>query len=124
LRRLGKVLLKVIRKLANYVAKTKFASKAIHDHADLREIREKKNAKIYVGIFLMCFSYIIAFPGIGLFGALSIYWNEPRLIVIGGPLLYIINLLVFAAGVYLAGGKYFMVIFRWLTRVTLEKIIN
>ena len=121
---LGVVLLKIIKKLANYIAKTKFASEAINDRADLKQIREKKKTKIYVGLFLMCFSYIIAFPGIGLFGALSIYWNEPKLIIIGGPLLYVINLLVFAAGVYIAGGKYFMVVFRWATRVTLEKLID
>ena len=121
----GKVLLLyIIKKLANWIAKSKFASKAIDDRADLREIKENPTAKNYVGIFLMCFSYVLALPAIGLFGALSIYWNEPKLIIIGGPLLVVIAHLVFLAGMYLAGGKYLMVFFRWATRVTLEKLIE
>jgi len=67
---------------------------------------------------------ILGLPAIGLFGALSIYWNEPKLIIIGGPLLFVLAHLVFLAGMYLAGGKYLMVFFRWATRVTLEKLIE
>ena len=115
-------LLNIIKKFANCIAKSKFASKAIDDRADLREIKENPTAKNYVGIFLMCFSYVFGLPAIGLFGALSIYWNEPKLIIIGGPLLFVIAHLVFLAGMYLAGGKYLMVFFRWATRVTLEKL--
>jgi hypothetical protein len=37
--------------------------------------------------------------------------------------LFIIAHLVFLAGMYLAGGKYVMVFFRWATRVTLEKLM-
>ena len=118
------ILLNIIKKLANCIAKSKFASKAIDDRADLREIKENPTAKNFVGIFLMCFSYILGLPAIGLFGALSIYWNEPTLIIIGGPILFVIAHLVFLAGMYLAGGKYLMVFFRWATRVTLEKLIE
>ncbi len=71
----------------------------------------------------MCCSYIIGRPAVGLIGAFSIYWHEPLLIIIGGPLLLIISHLVFLAGMYLAGGKYVMVFFRWATRVTLEKLM-
>ena len=118
------LLLNIIKKLANCIAKSKFASKAIDDRADLSAFKGNPTAKNYVGIFLICFSYILGFPAIGLFGALSIYWNEPKLIIIGGPLLFVIAQLVFLAGMYLAGGKYLMVFFRWATRVTLEKLIE
>jgi len=57
-------------------------------------------------------------------GALSIYWREPKLIMIGGPLLFIIAHLVFMAGMVLAGGKYLRVFFRWATRVALEKLVG
>jgi len=117
-------LLNIIKKLANCIAKSKFASKAIDDRADLSAFKGNLTAKNYVGIFLICFSYILGLPAIGLFGALSIYWNEPKLIIIGGPLLLVIAHLVFLAGMYLAGGKYLMVFFRWATRVTLEKLIE
>ena len=80
------------------MAKWKFARDAIDDRADLSEIKENPTVKNYAGIFLMCFSYILGFPAIGLLGALSIYWREPKLIMIGAPLLFIIAHLVFLAG--------------------------
>ena len=87
------------------MAKWKFARDAIDDRADLSEIKENPTVKNYAGIFLMCFSYILGFPAIGLLGALSIYWREPKLIMIGGPLLFIVAHLVFMAGMVLAGGN-------------------
>jgi len=115
--------LNIIKKAANGIAKTKFARKAINDGADLSAFKEKLTAKSFLGIFLMCSSYIIGWPAIGLIGTLSIYWRKPLLIIIGGPLLLVIAHLVFLAGMYLAGGKYLMVFFRWATRVTLEKFM-
>jgi hypothetical protein len=115
--------LNIIKRLANGIAKTKFASRAINDGADLSAFKKKPTAQNFFGIFLMCFSYIIGWPAVGLIGAFSIYWHKPLLIIIGGPLLLVIAHLVFSAGLYLAGGKYVMVFFRWVTRVTLEKLM-
>ena len=109
--------------MANRVAKTKFASRAIKERADLSAFKEKPTAKNFLGIFLMCCSYIIGWPAVGLIGAISIYRHEPILIIIGGPFLLIAAHLVFLAGMYLAGGKYVMVFFRWATRATLEKLM-
>jgi hypothetical protein len=115
--------LNIIKKIASDVAKTKFASRAINDSADLSAFKEKPTVQKYFGIILMCCSYLIGWPAVGLIGALSICWHEPLLIIIGGPLLIVIAHLVFLAGMYLAGGKYIMVFFRWATRVTLEKLM-
>ena len=113
----------IINRIANGITKTKFASKAINDGADLSAFKEKPTAQIFLGIFLMCCSYIIGWPAVVLIGALSIHRHEPLLIIIGGPLLLVIAHLIFLAGMYLAGGKYIMVFFRWATRVTLEKLM-
>ncbi|MHB8828938.1 MAG: hypothetical protein ACYC6Q_05350 [Syntrophales bacterium] len=113
----------IINRLANGIAKTKFASRAINDGADLSAFKEKPTARNFIGIFLMCCSYIIGLPAVGLIGALSLYWHEPLLIIIGGPLLLAIAHVVFLAGMYLGGGKYIMALFRWATRVTLEKLM-
>jgi hypothetical protein len=115
--------LQIITKLAGGIAKTKFASRAITERADLSVFKERPAARNFAGIFLMCCSYIIGLPAIGLIGALSVYWNEPLLIIVGGPLLLITAHLVFLAGMYLAGGKYVMVFLRWATRVVLEKLM-
>jgi len=40
------------------------------------------------------------------------------------PLLLLIAYLVFLTGMYIAGGKYIMVFFRWATRVALEKLMS
>jgi len=119
----GFYLLNIIKKLANGIAKTKFASEAIQDGADLSAFKEKPAARNFLGIFLMCCSYIIGLPAVGLIGAFSIYWHAPLLIIIGGPFLLVAAHLVFLAGMYLAGGRYVKVFFRWATRVTLEKLM-
>ncbi|HAK60111.1 MAG TPA: hypothetical protein DCO77_06975, partial [Nitrospiraceae bacterium] len=72
---------------------------------------------------LMCCSYLLGLPAVGLIGALSLYWHEPLLAIIGGPFLLILAHVVFLAGVYLGGGKYIMALFRWATRVTLDKFM-
>ena len=113
----------MIKKLANGIARTKFASRAINDGADLSAFKEKPTTQHFWGILLMCCSYIIGWPAVGLIGAFSIYWHEPMLIIIGGPLLLVMSHIVFLAGMYLAGGKYVIVFFRWATRVTLEKLM-
>ena len=113
----------IIRKIARGIAETKFGIKALNENLDLNAFKEKPSAKVLLGIFLMVMSYIIGWPMIGLFGVLSLYWNEPLIIIVGGPLLFVVAHLAFLAGVYLAGGKYIMPFIRWVTRVTLKKII-
>ncbi|MBE3102284.1 MAG: hypothetical protein IMZ47_08470 [Firmicutes bacterium] len=116
-------MLTIIKKIANGIAQTKFARKVINERADLSGFKQKPTAKNFLGIFLTCCSYIIGWPAVGLIGALSIYWREPLLMIIGAPLCFIIAHLVFLLGVYLAGGKYVMIVIRWATRVTLEKLM-
>jgi len=113
----------IIKRIAHGLAQTKFASKAINERADLGAFKQKPTARNFLGIVLMCCSYIIGWPAVGLIGALSIYWRDPLLIAIGAPLLLITAHLVFLLGMYLAGGKYLMVFFRWATRITLEKLM-
>ena len=113
----------IIKKIANGIAQTKFASKAINERADLSAFKQKPTARNFLGIFLMGCSYIIGWPAVGLIGALSIYWREPLLIIIGAPFCLVTAHLVFLVGMYLAGGKYVMVFLRWATRVTLEKLM-
>jgi len=115
--------LNVIKKIAKSAARTKFASNALNNGVDLSVFKEKPSARILFGIFLTGMSYIIGWPAIGLFAGLSLYWHQPLIIVIGGPLLFGLSHLAFLAGMYLAGGKYIMVFLRWATRVILEKLM-
>jgi hypothetical protein len=112
-----------INKIANRIAQTKFASRAIEDGADLSVFKERPTARNFFGILLICCSYIIGLPVLGLIGALAVSRHEPLLVVIGGPLLLIIAHLIFLTGMVLAGGNYVMVFFRWATRIVLEKLM-
>ncbi len=113
----------IIRKIAQGIAETKFGIRALNENVDLRAFKEKPSAKVFGGVFLMVISYIIGWPTIGLFGALSLYWNEPLILIVGGPLFFVVAHLAFLGGAYLAGGKYIMPFIRWVTRVTLKKLI-
>ena len=116
-------MLNSIQKLARGIAKTKFASRAIQDSADLRAFKEKPTARTFFGIILMCCSFIIGLPAVGCIGALAVSRKEPLIIIIGGPTLLITAHLVFGAGVVLAGGNYIRAFFRWATRIVLEKLM-
>ncbi len=111
-----------IRKIARGISKTKFARHALDEDPRTNPFKEKPPAKVLIGILLIGFSYILGWPLIGLCGVLALYWREPLLAVIGVPLLFVVAHLVFLAGVYLAGGKYFMPVIRWITRITLKKL--
>ena len=113
----------IIKKMAQGIAETKFGIKALNENVDLNAFKERPSAKVVLGTFLMVVSYIIGWPTIGLFGVLSLYWNEPLILIVGGPLLFVVAHLAFLAGAYLAGGKYIIPFIRWVTRVALKKLI-
>ena len=77
-----------------------------------------------LGIILIGFSYLIGWPAVALFGILSIYFGQPLILIIGGPVIYGISHLVFIAGLYLAGARYSYVFLRWATRKALEKVLG
>ena len=114
----------VINRLVSGIAETKYASRAIKDGADLSAFKDKPSAQTFFGVSLMCCSYIIGWPAAGLIGAMSIYCDEPLLLVIGCPLLLVIAHLAFVVGLYFAGSKYLFVSFKWAIRVTLEKLMT
>ena len=113
----------IIRRIAHGIAETEFGIKALNENLDINAFKEKPSAKVFGGIFLMIMSYVIGWPMIGLFGALSLHWNEPLILIVGGPILFVLAHLAFLAGAYLAGGKYIMPFIRWATRVMLKKLI-
>ncbi|MEA3231083.1 MAG: hypothetical protein U9Q05_04930, partial [Thermodesulfobacteriota bacterium] len=105
------------------IAKTRFVRKAIEDRADLSAFRQKPTPRILLGVFLIAFSYVIAWPAIGALGILSVYMEKPLILIIGGPLTYVLSHLVFLLGMVLAGADYTIIFLRWAARVTVEKYI-
>ncbi len=122
--RCGDCQLSFLAIIARRAARTDFARKALEEKADLSPFREKPSARILSGIFLMAFSYIIGWPAVALFGFLSVYFNQPLIVILGGPAIYGISHLVFLGGMYLAGASYTYVFLRWATRKFLEKYLD
>ncbi len=110
--------------ILNRIANSDYVRSALNDKADLSAFKEKPSVRIILGVSAILFSYIISWPAIGALGALSVYLNNPLLVVIGGPALYGLSHLVFIFGMYLAGAKYSKIFLRWATRIAMEKLLN
>jgi len=117
---MNQVTTNILRKIAG----TDFVRTAMEERADLSAFRQRPSVRIIVGISAIGVSYIIGWPAVGLLGAISIYLNEPLIVMIGGPLTYGLSHLVFIVGMYLAGAQYARIFLRWATRVAMEKLIG
>ncbi len=106
------------------ISETKFVRSTIEDQADLSAFKEKPSFRVIAGVSAIGFSYIIGWPAVSALGAMSIYFKEPLIVIIGGPLTYGLSHLVFILGMYLAGAEYSKIFLRWATRVAVEKFIK
>ena len=114
----------LLKRTARKIARTEFAQKAIKEKADLSLLKERPSARIVFGMFLIALSYLIGWPAVAFFGVLAIYFSEPLIAIVGGPVIYGISHLVFIAGVYLAGVQYAYILLRWATRKALERVLG
>jgi hypothetical protein len=115
--------LPVVKNIAGRLAKTKFAAKAIAEKADLSALGGKPPGRVWLGMALVVAGNLLGAPAIALCAFCAYYWDEPMIIMVGGPVLLVVAHLIFLTGIYVAGGRYAMVLFRWLTRVVLEKLM-
>jgi peptidoglycan-N-acetylglucosamine deacetylase len=102
------------------LAATRFVRDALADKADLKALRVKPTPRVWIGLGLVGFSYVIGWPAVGLMAWISYHLREPLIVAIGGPATYGLSHLVFLAGSYLAGVQYVQIILRWATRRLVE----
>jgi hypothetical protein len=105
------------------LARTRFVRQAIEDRAGLEAFKEPLTLRIAFGVFLIGFSFLIAWPAISALGVFAIYIGKPWLAVAGGPVLYGLSHLCFIAGMVLSGAKYSHIWLRWAARVGVEKLL-
>ena len=103
------------------ISRTAYVRSAVADRADLSAFRKKPSLRILVGIAILCFSYVIAWPAIAVLGYFAVADDNAWLLAVGGPLLYGFSHLVFLLGMYLAGYDYTKIVLRWATRVVMER---
>ena len=110
------------RGMASRLAATRFVREALAEKADLKALRAKPTPRVWIGLGLVGFSYIIGWPVVGLLAWISYHLREPLIIVIGGPVTYGLSHLVFLAGSYFAGVHYVRIFLRWATRRLVERL--
>jgi len=110
--------------LLNKICENPFVRKAIEDKADLSAFREKPSFRLLAGVFAIAFSYCLGWPMVGLMGIISLKTGNPWFTVIGGPGFYGLSHLVFMAGMVLSGAEYSLIFLRWLTRITMESLLQ
>lgn len=113
----------MIRQSILKIAETDFVRSAIDEQADLSAFRGKPTPLVLAGIFCITFSFILGWPAVGALGVLSVKLHNPWVAGVGGPLVYGLSHLVFLLGMYLSGAVYSMIFLRWLTRVSMEKLL-
>ena len=102
--------------------RTRFAREALEGKADLSSLRAKPTPRVWAGLALIGFSYIIGWPAVGLLAWVSYLLREPLIVAIGGPLTYGLSHIVFLFGSYLAGVHYANIFLRWATRRLLDRL--
>ena len=112
----------MFKHMVNRVSQTDYVQSAIDDQANLDCFKEKPTTRMIWGLVIIAISYIIGWPVIGLLGILAVYWSQPLLVAVGGPLVYGFSHLTFILGAWLAGADHAKAFFRWATRVTILKL--
>jgi hypothetical protein len=110
-------------KIGLKLARIKFVRNAIDQRADLSEFRKPPTIRIFLGMFLIAFSFVMCWPAISALGALAIYYRIPWILVFG-PVLYVSSHLCFLAGMALSGRKYSHIFLRWVVRCSVEKLLS
>lgn len=113
-----------IKKLLLYLSQRSFVRRAIADKADLSAFNGPPSLKVIVGVAAILFSYVIGWPAVTFLGGVAVYFEQPLIAAIGGPLIYALSHLVFLAGMYLAGAEYTWIFLRWATRAAMLKILR
>ncbi len=113
-----------MQRLVAKLASTRFVRNVMEEEADLSAFKQKPSVKVVLGVGAIALSYAIGWPLIALLGALSVYYQEPIIVLLGGPAAYGLSHLTFILGMYLAGARYSWIFLRWLTRITMLKLLK
>ncbi|MBI5556888.1 MAG: hypothetical protein HY885_04570 [Deltaproteobacteria bacterium] len=112
-----------MRKSILKIAQTPFVRAAIEERADLSAFKEKPTARVLAGVSAIGISFLIGWPAVAALSVLSVKLREPWIAVLGCPLTYGLSHLVFLLGMYLSGAVYSLIFLRWLTRVSMAKLL-
>jgi hypothetical protein len=110
-------------KLGARLAQIPFVRDAIDRRADLSGLKDRPRLRIFCGVLLIAFSFAACWPVIGLLGTLSVYYRQPLIVAILGPIIYGITHCCFLAGMALSGERYVRILLRWAVRKGVERMV-
>lgn len=111
----------LIRSFASWLAQTKFGQRSLTKPDGLSILKQQPRMRVCVGLVLLAVSCLISLPALAFLGYLSIISNKPMIIVVGGPVIFLLVHIMFGMGVYLAGQNYAVEVLHWVTRRFLQK---
>jgi hypothetical protein len=114
----------MIRQRIIKIAATDYVRSAIADQADLSAFKEKPTPIVLAGVFAIALSFLIGWPAVAALGILAVKLHNPWIAAVGGPLTYGLSHLVFILGMYLSGAVYSLIFLRWLTRISMERLLS
>ena len=114
---------RMIKKYIVKMSELAYVRSAILDQADLSAFKEKPTVTVLLGVFAIAFSFVLGWPTIAALGIVSVKLHNPWIVAVGGPLAYGLSHLVFLLGMYLSGAKYSLIFLRWLTKISMEKLL-
>jgi hypothetical protein len=87
-------------------------------------IQKTVSNRMIVGLILIGFSYIIGWPAVAALSFLAVYFQEPLIVIIGGPVTYGLSHLVFLAGAWLSGAEHARSLMRHAKILLFKKILR
>lgn len=110
--------------IAKRLAKTRYVRKALEDQTETTGVPLTLEPRMVIGLILMAFSYIIAWPAVAALGFLSAYLGKPSILIIGGIVTYGCSHLMFIAGAWVAGASHVKLLMRRAVKILFEKTLR
>ncbi|HDQ03267.1 MAG TPA: hypothetical protein ENN23_01635 [Deltaproteobacteria bacterium] len=111
----------ILRKIADYLSQKKLIVKIMQNPEDLSEFKQRPTPRLVTGLFLMAFSYLLAWPAVAALSAIAVWYRQPLIAIIGGPVTYGLSYVVFIIGAWLARAPYYM---GKLTRYGVQRFVR
>lgn len=109
-------------RIGGWLLRWRCVRQSLAEPVDLTALRQKPTPRVWTGLGLIAWSYVIGWPAVGLLAWLAFHWQEPLLVVVGGPLTYGLSHLVFWIGSWLAGARYARILLCWALRRAVERL--
>jgi hypothetical protein len=96
------------KKIAQYLASKDCIKNILDPPASLDEFRERPTPRLIAGLALMILSFILGWPAVAALSVLAVWFKQPLIFVIGGPLTYGFSYIVFIIGAWLSRAPHYM----------------